>query len=223
MPSNVTVLIADAQRIPAVRAESPIEGPVLFFSNANLASALESIRAHDPRIVALESQFALTPEGRAFIERLRALPQSGSEIHLLGRANGNWSTARLAADPAPAPAATAAPAALNTRRAPRFPVVTPAPTVVDGSATDLIDISVLGAQVVSEPALRPRQRVKVTIVEQDAVLQIAARVAWSVFERLRASPRPCYRAGMEFDDAAQKALADFCRRHCLIEERASKA
>jgi PilZ domain len=211
MPLEVTVLIADAPRIPSLRAEVPVPGSVLYFSDANLASALESIRAHHPKVVALESHFAEGAAGRAFIGRLRALSLTGSEIRLLGRANGAWSTAPLEGDVL-VPRTQAA--ALNTRRAPRFLVRDPAPAVIDGVATNLIDISVLGAQVVSEPVLHPRQRIKVTIVEDEAVLRFFAHVAWSVYEKPRAAPAPYYRAGMEFDQATEQALREFCRRHC---------
>jgi hypothetical protein len=211
MPNDVTVLVADAQRIRAVRADSGIPGMVLYYSDVNLPSALESIRAHDPKVVAIESHFADTTEGRAFIDRLRALSLSGSEIRLLGRADGGWATAPLTDKPM---APGTMPAGLNTRRAPRFLVVDLAQAMIDGTATNLIDISVLGAQVVSEPALRPNQRVHVTIVEERARLRFAAHIAWSVYEKSRTAPAPHYRAGMEFDDAAQQALNEFCRRHC---------
>jgi PilZ domain-containing protein len=211
MPQEITVLIADAQRIPAVRAEGPIAGSVLYFSDSNLASALESIRAHNPKVVAIESHFAESVPGRAFVDRLRTLSLTGSQIRLLGRANGGWSTAPLTAQ---ATVSDSLPAGLNTRRAPRFLVRDPAPTVIDGVATNLIDISVLGAQVLSEPVLRPKQRIKVTIVEDEAVLRFYAHVAWSVYEKARSAPTPHYRAGMEFDKATEQALKEFCRRHC---------
>ena len=63
MPVEVTVLIADAPQIPPLRAESPIRGSVLYFSETNLASALENIRAHHPKVVAVESAFAESAAG----------------------------------------------------------------------------------------------------------------------------------------------------------------
>ena len=66
----------------------------------------------------------------------------------------------------------------------------------------------------SEPVLHPKQRIKVTIVEDDVVLRFFAHVAWSVYEKPRAAPAPYYRAGMEFDQATEQALKEFCRRHC---------
>ena len=199
--------------MPALRASGPIPGSVLYFSDANLASALESIRAQAPKVVALESSFAESPAGKAFINRLRALDITGSELKLLSRQNGNWATSPLAAEQAPAaPGETAA--ELNTRRAPRFLVIDPAQAQIDGTATNLIDVSTLGAQVVSDPVLRPKQRIKVTITEDQAVIQFIARVAWSVYEKIKTSPTAHYRAGLEFDEGTQKALEDFCKRHC---------
>src|SRR5437660_11209519 len=215
MSDTVTVLIADAQRMPALRASGPIPGSVLYFSDANLASALESIRAQTPKIIALETSFADSPAGKAFVDRLRALDIAGSQIMLLSRQNGNWSTAPLEAS-APSDAATES-VEVNTRRAPRFKVVDPAQAAIDGTATNLIDVSALGAQVISEPVLRPKQRIKVTITEDQAVLQFVARVAWSVYEKLKSSPTAHYRAGLEFDEGTQKALEEFCKRHCADE------
>src|SRR5438045_273493 len=98
MPLEVTVLIADAPLIPSLRAERPIPGSVLYFSDTSLASALENIRAHQPKSVTLESQFAESAAGRAFIGRLRALSLTGSQIRRLGRVNGVWSTSPLDSD-----------------------------------------------------------------------------------------------------------------------------
>jgi hypothetical protein len=201
--------------MPGLRASGPIAGSVLYFSDANLASALESIRAQSPKVVALESSFAESPAGKAFVDRLRALDLTGSELKVLSRQNGSWSTAPLETKRAAAPGETSV--ELNTRRAPRFKVVDPAQAVIDGTATNLVDVSALGAQVISEPVLRPKQRIKVTITEDQAVLQFVARVAWSVYEKLKSSPNAHYRAGLEFDEGTQKALEDFCKRHCADE------
>jgi hypothetical protein len=104
---------------------------------------------------------------------------------------------------------------VQTRRVPRFPVLDPLAMVVDGRPTSLVDMSVMGAQVVSTPILRPNQRLKVTLPDEgETVLTLSAHVAWSAFEL---SKEPRYRAGMEFTDAAAQALEQYCRRHCSDE------
>jgi len=218
MANDVTVIIADADKIPSVRAERPIAGSVLYFSDANLATALETIRSQSPKVVAVESQFAESGAGKAFVDRLRALMQD-SDIQLLKKGDGGWTTASANGGAAAAKAAAARPAegelaGLNTRRAPRYLVVEPADAAVDGTTINIVDVSVLGAQVISELVMRPRQRVKITIQEGDAGIRVAGRVAWSVYEKLRDHPLPRYRVGMEFDDGTKQELEEFLKKHC---------
>src|ERR1043166_128033 len=92
--NDITVISAGAQQMSTVRAERPIAGAVLYFSDANLASALETIRTQSPRTVALESQFAESGAGKAFIDRLRVLAQD-VEIQLLRKTGGAWTTSGL--------------------------------------------------------------------------------------------------------------------------------
>src|SRR5712692_3503288 len=118
--SDLAVVVADAIRLRAIRYASPFSCRVLYFTDSNLVSAFESIRAHEPRVVALESHFAHTAEGRVFADRLQKLAMSGSEVHLISFSHGEWST-RL---PGAKPAMRAAPGVgVNTRRVPRFPVI----------------------------------------------------------------------------------------------------
>jgi hypothetical protein len=224
MANDVTVIIADAERIAAVRADRPISGSVLYFSDANLASALETIRTQSPKVVAVEAQFADSGAGKAFVERLRALAQD-AEIQFLSKGANGWTTSgngngNAAPSPAAAPAAAlpaeAELAGLNTRRAPRFLVVEPAEAVIDGTTINIIDASVLGAQVLSELVMRPKQRVKITIQEGDAGIRVAGRVAWSVFEQVKDRGLR-YRVGMEFDDGTKQDLEEFLRKHCSNE------
>jgi len=227
MASDITVVIADAVRQRAIRLESPFSGRVLYFSDSSFISALESIRAHKPRVVAVESQLAHTGEGRAFIDRLKAASIAGCELHLISFVHGRWTT--TLAEPAPgaarsvpvasvaaAPVAAAPPVAtVNTRRVPRFPLLDVRAAVVDGKETNLVDMSVLGAQVVSQPVLKPNQRLKISLPDEgNQILELTGCVAWSMFERRDFASLPQYRAGMEFTDAAAKSLEGYCRRHC---------
>ena len=217
MSKDVTILIAEPQLLITLRNKVKVTGTPLYFSASNLASALESIRALQPHIVALESTFAGSDKGRAFIDRLNVPALAASEIQLVSHAGGRWTLAPLGATPAAAGPSQAAPAqdGLNTRRAPRFSVFNPAEAVIDGKTTNLVDISVLGAQVVSDPVLRPQQEIRVALPDvEETILRFTAHVAWSVFEKPRPEKAPHYRAGMEFDDATAQALEAYCQRHC---------
>jgi len=210
MPTEVTVLIASATRIPDMRKDVPIPGSVLYFSDGNLAAALESIRATDAKVIALESQFVDSGEGRAFVNRLRSLDLTDSAIRRLTRINGDWATAPISESAAPAEPTPV----VNTRRAPRFRVLEPLSATMDGNSMSFIDLSILGAQIISAPALRPRQRLRLTLANgESGDIKFAAFVAWSHFEKPREAPVPHYRAGVAFD-CEHAEFEEFRRRYC---------
>src|SRR6266852_5793204 len=222
MAADVTVLIADPLRMTAIRDELRMPGRVLRFSSSNLPSVLESIRANEPGIVAVDALFAETPAGKAFVDRVDKLAIPSSEIRLVVRQNGAWATTPLVSAGAPgAPVARVATAptvdlkatGLNTRRVPRFLVLDPLQAVLDTTKAGLIDISVMGAQVMSSPALRPNQKLKVALPDGGDSLRVGATIAWSLFEKPKHANEPFYRAGIQFTDAEKEALEDYCRRH----------
>jgi hypothetical protein len=100
----------------------------------------------------------------------------------------------------------------NTRRAPRFPLLASVDAAVEGGHASLINISVLGAQVISQPVLRPGQTVKITLPDAAEILRLTAHVAWSTFEQTNHGAA-VYRAGMAFTDATQGMLEEYCRSH----------
>ena len=225
MATDIVVLIADAVRLRAIREAAPFPQSILYFSDANLASAIGTIRAHSPCRIALDTQFAHTGNGRAFADKLESPALTGSEVFIVSFANGRWSmdpievSSDSAIRSATLSAAVIAVAdlnvSLNTRRVPRFLVMDPRAAMVDGKKTSLIDMSVMGAQVISAPVLRPNQRLRIALPdESDTILQVTAHIAWSAFENSKAMPAPFYRAGMEFTDASAQLLEDYCRRHC---------
>jgi hypothetical protein len=234
MRSDMTIIVADPARIPAIRDGMVLPGRMMYFTAANVVSALETIRSHQPKLVVVDALFARTAPGVAFVERVEQLAIPQSDIRLVIQLEGRWVTAPRNAGAAPAsaprpmavvarPAVVAAPAppviaaaaaALNTRRAPRFLVRDAVNAVVENGSANLVDISVLGAQIVSGPVLRPRQKIKIALPDTGDMLQVMAQVAWSTFEKPVLVMAAHYRAGIEFTDAAQQALEDYRRRHC---------
>ena len=229
MPSEISIVVADPTRMPVIRERLRLPGHVMHFTTSNLAQAVENIRSYQPKLIAVDIRFAQTQSGTAFIERVEKLATAASEIRLINHLEGRWVTVErapargVAAAAAsivvvPCPAVVAAQAvALNTRRAPRFLVRDPLNAVVENSTASLVDISVLGAQVVSQPALRPNQTIKIALPDTGEMLRVTAHVAWSTFEKPQLVTAAYYRAGIEFTDAAQLALEDYRRRHCAEE------
>jgi PilZ domain-containing protein len=237
--ADVSIVVADATRLAAIRDGLQLPGRMMHFSSGSLGSAVESIRAYRPKVVAVDALFVQTTAGASFVERLDAMSLAGVAIRLVVEQNGRWiATSRqesaiaiakprlVTASPAGARtpatvaslssalAAAAQAVAPNTRRAPRFLVRDPVEAVIESGRASVVDMSVLGAQLVSLPVLRPNQKIKLALPDSDDMLNLAAQVAWSLFEQAPSEPEPHYRVGIEFTDAAQRTLEQYRRRHC---------
>ena len=66
---------------------------------------------------------------------------------------------------------------------------------VDGNAAALVDLSTVGAQVVSPTVLKPNQRVRVTM--ENGKLKCSGAVVWAAFEMPKGLPTR-YRAGIDW-------------------------
>lgn len=220
MSTPCTVVIGAVEVLETIRQNVSEESEVLTFSDTEPLKALEAITARRPNVIALERLFAATSRGAALINRIKADPSLEScEIRIVSH---DSSFSRVAARPAPAsgggtgPAATASavaapPVALDqkgTRRAQRYRIITGIEVLIDGNPALLVDLSVVGAQVVSNTLLKPNQRVRLSFVESSRPVRFSAGVAWSAFELPKGEPR--YRAGIEFFDADPDAVSRFC-------------
>jgi hypothetical protein len=234
MPTDLTICVADVSRLAAIRGGLQLSGRGTWFNSANLASALDAIKANEPRLVLLDAVFAQTQQGGVFTKRIDALGLPECVVRLIIRANGAWTTSPretpvLADEPpiskliqAPSPLAAAAVAepapeapssgGANTRRAPRFPMLETLNAVVETGHASLVNISVLGAQIVSLPVLRPGQTVKIALPDAAEMLRLTANVAWSSFQQTKEGT-VVYRAGVAFTDAAQETLDNYCKRY----------
>ena len=136
MPPELTIVIADVTRKAAIAAGFRIPGRVAHFTNRDLSAALEAVKTHQPRMVAIDALVAQTQQGIGLIRRIESLAMPQCAMVLIVRADGGWRTTPLeplptettvisVASPKPVrPAIFAAPvAAANTRRAPRFPLL----------------------------------------------------------------------------------------------------
>ena len=212
-----TVLIAPAEHLPALMEREDFSGAQAFPAQEALR-ALEVITRKRPDVVALEQAFAATTRGAALINRIKADPKlSTCDIRIVAH---DSEYARVPASAPPpvadgsavavvAPAPAAAPLdQRGTRRAPRVRIVDGVDVVIDGNVATLVDLSVIGAQVVSPTILKPNQRIRISMGEVSKPLRFSAAVAWASFELAKTGPR--YRAGLEFFDADADAVQQFC-------------
>jgi hypothetical protein len=188
--------------------------------DSDIAAVIDTIVRRRPNEVAVERVFASTSRGAALVGRLKADPAlSGIEIRIVAhdsdysrvspRRPGNEGTDGGIAIAAPAPVLDQR----GTRRAQRTAVVDGAEILIDGLAVRLIDLSVLGAQVISSAALRPNQRVRVSMVDEKLTLRFQATVIWATFEMPAGGSGPRYRAGIEFSGSDADGISDYATRH----------
>jgi hypothetical protein len=215
-----TVLIAAPEHLAALQERDDMVSATTF-SDTEALRALDVITRQRPDVVALERLFAATSRGTALINRIKADPSlTACEIRIVahdgeytrggprrpGEAAASGGTSAVAVAAAPRPAA----APLDqrgTRRAPRFRMVEGVEVQIDGNPATLVDLSLVGALVVSSTILKPNQRIRVTIPIGAPPVRVTAAVAWASFEIPKGSAR--YRAGVEFFDANPALLAKF--------------
>jgi len=220
-PSPCLVLIAPAEHIPTLQKYVPANpGELLTFSDTEPLQALEVITRRRPMLVALERLFAGTPRGSALIGRIKS-DQSLAHAQIVIVAHDDEESLNAlrkgaaAVQPAPPPAAPDTPPPVDfrgTRRAVRIRIAEHVTVMVDGHMATLVDLSTLGAQVLSPTVLRPNHRVRVVMADDRASVKCAAVVAWASFE-IPPNVAPRYRAGLQFLDAAPSDVAAYCDRH----------
>jgi hypothetical protein len=217
-------LIAAEELLPALkkRASDP-NAELLTFNDADALLALDAITERRPPVVALERSFAATPRGAALINRIKADPTlTNTEIRVVShdsdysrvsprKPSGGGASAGTA--PAAAPEVPVQPLdQRGTRRAARVKIAGKVEMLIDGNAAVLVDLSIVGAQVVSPTILKPNQRVRIALPDDLGTMRFNAQVAWAAFE-IPAKSGPRYRAGIDFVDADARSLDAFCAKH----------
>ena len=183
-------------------------GELLTFTDAEALTALQTIVKRRPTVVALERMFAVTPRGAALINRIKADPAlRQAEIRVMAH-NSDYTRVVPRAAPPAAPALDQR----GTRRAPRFKMADKTVVALDGKSGSVLDLSIVGAQVVAPSGLRPNQRVAVALIDETGQAKCSATVAWTSFEMSPAGA-PRYRAGINFEDADAAAVDAFINRH----------
>jgi hypothetical protein len=209
-----TVVIAAPHLLPALKARlahpssGHPAGDVIEFGDTEALPALEAIARRRPSVIVLERLFAAAPRGAALINRIKADPSlHASEIRVMSHDSDY-----VRVSPRKAAATAGGLDQRGTRRVPRFKVRPSADATVDGQQAQIIDLSTVGAQVMSAAVMKPNQRVKVSLGDDLGTLRFEADVAWASFE-MSAKGGARYRAGLAFLDADPGALEAYALRH----------
>jgi CheY-like chemotaxis protein len=224
------VVIAAPNLMPALRERLADEGELLTFADTEPIQALQTILEQRPDLIVLERLFAATPRGAALINRIKTDPQLGhAEVRVMSH-TGDYSRQVAKPSRVQTPAAVGAsegsasslpeqPAHPSpeprldwqgTRRAQRFRARSGVEIQLDGNPAGVVDVSVVGVQVLSPTILRPNQKVRVSIPNDDFVMRFRGSIAWAKFELPKPTDPPRYRAGVDFTDADAAALEHYC-------------
>ncbi len=206
-----TVVIATADVLPAVEARvSALGGDILSFNETQAIAALDAIVTRKPAVVAFERMFAMTPRGAALINRIKADSKlTATEVRVVAH-DSDYSrvSPRRKADAQKALDQT------GTRRAPRFRLEEKTGISVDGRSGLIIDLSTIGAQLVSPAAVKPHQELRLILTDAAGNVKVTGKVVWASFE-IPPNSGPRYRGGVEFVDADTLAVDAFIQRHRL--------
>ena len=207
---SFTVLIAASNHLAAL-TQLPDLTDAEPFADTDALKALDTITQRRPQVVALEQSFASSARGAAFINRIKADPAlAACEIRILetgGSAAGGTTPAAAPAAAASTPTPAQTETARIERRAERHVVSRNVEVLIDGNPATLVNISIVGAQVLSMSSLRPNQRVRMSLVDATRPMRFNGVIAWASFEMPKEGPR--YRAGVNFYDAAPDMVARF--------------
>jgi len=210
VPEPCVVLIGAPDLLPALRARTgTVNGELLEFSHLDALPALQAIAERRPQVIALERLFAMTARGAALINRIKADPAlRDAEIRVL--AHDSDYTRVIPRSPH-TPAAAPALDNTGTRRAPRFRMAGRVDVVFEGRSARLVDLSTVGAQVLTPVPLKPNQEIVMALPDEDGTVQFNAKVAWTKFE-VASEGAASYRAGIDFVDADPAAVDVFLQR-----------
>jgi hypothetical protein len=222
MASECTVVIAPAELMGALTDRlRATAGELITCPDNDIARAIETVVERRPTRVALERLFAATSRGAALLTRLKADPGLVDvEIRIVSH-DSDYSRVSLrrpigGAPGSTTPAVPQPPPSLDkagTRRVHRSFMADGVDVLVDGNQARLIDLSTLGAQVLSASVLRPNQRVRVSMVDERLTLRAQALIIWARFELPKGNPTPHYRAGLEFSGADADEVNEYLARH----------
>jgi hypothetical protein len=232
--SSSAVVIAASNLMPALQERLSGSGELLTFADTEPIQALQTILERKPQLIVLERLFAATPRGAALINRIKTDPQlAHAEVRIMSH-TGDYTKQVSMPTAVEAPAATAATAVGSsgaasglvataeaprpldwhgTRRAQRHRLRPGVEMQLDGNPANIVDLSTCGAQVLSSTILRPNQKVRVSIPNEEFVMRFRAAVAWAKFELPNPTEPPRYRAGVEFADADSSAVEAFCDKN----------
>lgn len=197
------MLIGPSDALPSLQERLDPGADVQAFDESEALEALDHIIRTKPALVAMQDEFAASSRGQALINRINDdATLNAVEVRVMARnAAQNRVAVKRGAHGGGAVALDEQPKKpldqKGTRRATRTRIKDGVEVSIDGNPAALIDLSAVGAQVVSPTVLKPNQRVRVTMGDGRSPVKCAGAVAWAAFEMPKGMPTR-YRAGIDW-------------------------
>jgi hypothetical protein len=216
--SSRIVLIGPADALPGLQERLDPSAELRVFTDTEALEALDHIITVKPSLLAMQQEFADSSRGQALINRIkddatlrncevRVMAKDAAQNRVAVKRGSHGSAAVAVDEPKPALDQK------GTRRAQRIRMRDGVEVAVDGSPAALVDLSTVGAQVVSPTVLKPNQRVRVVMGDGKTAVKCAGAIAWASFEMPKGVATR-YRAGIDFGaNADAAALEGFARKN----------
>jgi hypothetical protein len=199
-------IVASAAFAEALRKRLCGDPTVVVYAESESLDVLREILARPPKLLALDPSVVRTSRGALLVSRLK---EQAVDLRVLIQDDDNVPV--LLSQPDVALQQASEPLeGCGTRSAQRFPIKNIV-VVVDGEQSQLVNLSVTGAQVVLPARVQPRQTIRFILLDDAIERKFRGQVAWSALELGASAIR--YRAGIAFTDPDTKVLEVFCHRH----------
>ncbi|HSL21053.1 MAG TPA: hypothetical protein VK886_05920 [Vicinamibacterales bacterium] len=192
------IILMRSELVARMRQHFEADDSIAVFDASEVIPSFAVVAAKAQMLLVVGHLFAELPAGFEFLERFREV-NATAEIRVLS--SDAAGTPLVLHQPVTRPAhlglrSTSQPLRrMPARRAPRTEMPPDAAILVNGVPVRLVNLSPLGAQVLSPYVLRPGEQIHVRLPERT---RVRATVVWSTFELSGAQRAPLYRAGLEF-------------------------
>jgi hypothetical protein len=217
VPSHI-VLIGPAESLPGLQERLDPAADIQSFTESEALEALDHIIRTKPVVVAMQDEFADSSRGQALINRIKDDKSLADvEVRVMAKnAAQNRVAVKRGSHGGGAAVAVDEPKTLDkigTRRAPRIRIKDGVEVAIDNNPAALVDLSTVGAQVVSATVLKPNQRVRISMGEGKTAVKCAGSIAWAAFEMPKGAPTR-YRAGIDWGVIPEAPHVDaFSKKH----------
>jgi hypothetical protein len=223
--SSRIVLIGPADALPGLQERLDPGADLQTFADSEALEALDHIIRTKPALVAMQDDFAGSSRGQALINRIkddatlsdvevRVMARNAAQSRVAVKRGSHGGTTTAVAEDETKPALDVK----GTRRAPRIRIKDGVEVSVDGNTAQLVDLSTVGAQVVSATVLKPNQRVRVIMGDGKNAVKCAGAIAWAAFEMPKGMPTR-YRAGIDWGLTPEGPSVDaFSKKNKKVEK-----